>query len=70
MIIDSSGYLARLTSGSTGRNNKVYRNWWLIKAANEYKGRLDLGAVHVPKHLIGRKVRFKVEFIDEEEGRV
>lgn len=54
-MINSSGYLARERGGK--------RNWWLVKATSHPRGYVPLGQVSVPKHLVGRKIRFKVEVI-------
>lgn len=61
--IDSNGYLERRTSGShTGKNyvrSSVYRNWWLGKPI------ITLYNITIPKHLHGKRLRFKVEVVKE-----
>lgn len=57
-IVNTSGYLTR-------RGKK--REWYLIKA-DRLKCCVDLGRVIFPKHLIGQKVRFKVELIKDNGG--
>jgi hypothetical protein len=66
--IDGQGYISRKSMGvrsKTGRENSVWRNWWLVK----FLGKRDYGVVHVgkiyfPKEYVGKKVRFKIE-LDE-----
>lgn len=54
--VNSSGYLCRQKPSK--------RNWWFVKATDHPRGLVNLGFVCFPKHLVGRKVRFKVEVIE------
>lgn len=58
--INNEGYITR---------NYNKRNWWLIKNASTNRGYVDLGIIHTPKHLIGKKIRFKIEIIQEGETK-
>ena len=54
MAIIHNNYLARKS------NN---RNWWLVKQGN-YHGIIYFGKIYLPKELIGKRLKFKVELID------
>lgn len=42
------------------------RNWWIVKYNSTGKaGYVNLGKVNIPKEFVGRKLRFKVELIEE-----
>jgi len=55
MIIDKIGYVAR-------SSNK--RNWYIIKNGNN-SGRITIGEIYFPVHLIGRRCRLKLEMIKD-----
>jgi len=68
MIIDTNGYVARRTAKSGRKNNDLvhaFRNWWLVKWGTGDVGVIRLGCISVPKKYVGKKVRFKIEVIDE-----
>ena len=71
---NGSYYLARTPRGSSPkdrgrRGKKVYRDWWLIKHwKNGDRTRascINFGKVIIPNGFIGKKIRFKVEILDE-----
>ena len=58
---DGKMYLA------TAKPKDTIRDWWFVKnniKGNTLKGYVALNPVSFPKHFIGRKVRFVMEFID------
>lgn len=58
--INSAGYLYKRT------NRKVDRDWWLIKASKPQRtGIVSLTDVRFPFHLVGKKVKFKIEVIED-----
>lgn len=57
--IDNCGYLKRKTTKGSSRN------WWLVKYNSKNAGFITLHTVMFPKHLIGKRVRFKVEVIED-----
>lgn len=66
MIVNRRGYVAR---GKKGWDNPG-RNWWLVKESDKTRNKEPLGAVVLnnvmfPAEFIGRRVRFKVEVIDD-----
>jgi hypothetical protein len=65
---DGNWYVCRTTSsGNRGRLGKsqTYRNWYLIKD-HTTGGILKVnGSIVFPKEMIGKKVTFKMEIIDE-----
>lgn len=69
-IVNQQGYLERTTAGKCygqkGRKGtSTKRNWWLIKSSRLGCGYVTLNTVSLPKHLVGRRVRFKMEVIEE-----
>lgn len=60
MILTKQGYLQERW--------KSKKSEWLIKYQNDpnrKKGIVRIGDVRFPEHLIGKKVRFKIELVDE-----
>lgn len=55
MTFVKNSYVAR-------RVSKGFRNWFLIKA----DASIQLNQLFFPKELVGKKVRLKVEVIDDE----
>lgn len=53
MSVIKMGYVARSVKSSR-------RNWWLVK--NHI---VNLGRVSIPQMYVGKRVRFKIEIIDE-----
>jgi len=65
--VNEKGYIVRRTVGGYRGN---WRNWWLVKYqgnSNNKSGRVKLGYVTIPPHLIGRKIKFKIEVIDDDK---
>ena len=64
----TEGYISRRTCGSNHQGKhgkKIYRDWFFVKynpLGNA--GGLHLGTLWLPKELIGKKVRFKMEIIE------
>lgn len=72
MKIDEEGYITRRTGGAScgKRCKEIYRNWFFIKETNTKQTEtqkiiLALGNVYLPKNLLGKKIRFKIEIINE-----
>ena len=70
---DGEYYLCRYPMGSSNkcgiREQKKYRNWYLIKS-NKGAGFLGVtGIVTLPKEFIGKKVRLKVEIMEERKWK-
>jgi len=70
--INKQGYLERNPkAGRKNPNGKASkRNWWFVVALsykdhNKLYGRVEIHSVHFPEHMIGKKVRFKMEIIEE-----
>lgn len=57
--INEHGYLERKIHGS-------YREWWLVKYANSYCGAISAGTISVPEKYVGKRIRFRVEVLDDE----
>ena len=64
MRVSSKGYVERRTTKGSGRSSNPadWRNWWLVK----HKW-VNLGQVCIPQHLLGKRVRFKMEIIEDAE---
>lgn len=58
--INKQGYLVR----RSGRSN--YRNWWLVKWKDTSCGFVPMSLISIPKRYIGKRIRFKLEVIDDE----
>jgi len=60
--IGLSGYIERRTTGRSGRSdvNENWRNWWLVKDKT-----IPIATVSIPLKYLGKRVRFKMEVLDE-----
>ena len=58
--INNLGYLER-------KNNKETptRNWWLVKYGKRKEGIIPMKNIYAPKEYIGKKVRIKIELVDD-----
>lgn len=60
-VID--GYVARVRCGRKGKNKPSLssrsRNWWLGKE------RIQLGNVKIPEEYRGKRIRFKIEILED-----
>lgn len=70
-IISDEGYLQRQTTGTPCKQNvkgkvqaKIYRDWWFVKA-NKNRGYVTFKSVIFPEQYVGKKVRFKVEIMED-----
>lgn len=78
--VNSEGFIERLvklgckkshTDGFCKRiwkMNSGFRDWWLVKhsgSKNNHSGNLNLGTVYLPAKYVGKKVRFKIEVLEE-----
>ena len=68
----SGYYLERKTvrrrGGSKRDTDANYRDWWLIKHSSDGpNGRMYLhrGNIYVPKELVGKRIRFKIEVLED-----
>ncbi len=43
----------------------VQRNWWLVKNASKNRGSVQLGSLILPEEFVGKRVRFKIEVIED-----
>jgi len=63
---DNNWYVCRTSHGQLGKRNKNgYRNWFLIKYGSSNKGNLNVGHITFQKELVGKRIRLKVEVIDD-----
>jgi|TARA_Y100000310_G_C20409321_1_gene681165 hypothetical protein len=62
MRVNSRGYVERRTTGRSGRSDSSenWRNWWLVKDG----ATVPLKQVILPKHMVGKRVRFKMEILE------
>lgn len=70
---DGNYYVCRRPGGSTGqygsRGVKGHRNWFFVINQGGIKrkaGVIHVGYVSLPEEFVGKKVRLKVEVIEEE----
>jgi len=73
-MINNERYIVRKRGTSKeGNNYKGWRDWWLIKfhsvgTMGDRALPITIGPLSVPSRYIGRKVRFKMEVIGEEDS--
>jgi len=65
--INERGYLERVTSGN-GTGTTVYRNWWFVRQSSEKTCSVNLNNVKIPIKYLGKRVRFKMELVDDKES--
>ena len=66
----SNGSLYVCRKKSKGNQITNYRDWWFVKYCGHVKqkcGVIVLGTVTIPRELVGKRIRFKVEVIDDGE---
>ena len=71
MRINRFGYIERKTVRKVGGSKKTdmhtnYRDWYLVKSSGS-AGWVSLTTVYLPKNLIGKRVRFKREIIEDKK---
>lgn len=67
--VDHDGYLSRTERGHRNPGAKgSKRNWWLVKnGSNRARPSIVIKAIYLPHELIGKRVRFKLEIIQDEK---
>jgi len=68
VMLDKAGYILRKTkSKKNPRGKPTYRNWFFVrdKGKKTSLGYVCLGTLSLPKHLVGKKLRFKMELADD-----
>jgi len=60
-------YVAKMTSGGGGgnRTRTIYRNWWLVKQNSSTSCGITIRTISFPKEFVGKKVRLRLEVIDD-----
>ena len=64
-------YLCRTTStNNRGKwaDSKTLRNWWFVKYRSDSKNgcqQINVGSISLPKELVGKKIRFKIEQVED-----
>ena len=73
MTFVRDGYLVRHDTVGKFRgrppNTIPVRTWWLVKYSTELRskqGIVQLQKIHLPAELVGKKVRFKIEIVDDD----
>lgn len=57
----NSFYLERKVKEGKGK----FRNWFIVKHTNYENGHIPMSNISFPKEFIGKKVRLKVELVDD-----
>lgn len=72
MILDKDGYIMRRTRSSGGNigQSASYRNWFFVNQRNASTVGVQLGPLTLPKEYAGKRVRFKIEFVEEKKGNI
>jgi len=60
--LNSYNYL----QSETKNKNKTYKNWWLVKIDKYNNGLIRMNNIHLPKTFVGKRVRFKLEIIEDD----
>lgn len=70
VYINNQRYLERTTHGGkrNGNGKGTVRNWWLLKLNNKTgSSSLNIGSIHYPSHWVGKRIRLKVEVLEDDE---
>lgn len=72
--INHMGYVERRTKTNKGSNASAStRDWWLVKyACKDIKrkhGFVNMGNLKIPNWYVGKKVRFKIEVVEDENSK-
>jgi hypothetical protein len=65
MIVGQGNYLYRSGRGNNRACSKMSKVCIIRGRPNYSSGVIDIRGIHFPKHCIGKRVRIKVEFVDE-----
>ncbi len=66
--VNNKGYIEiRTTSNKNAKtDSSTWRDWWFVKAKGQYSGEIGINGISFSKEMIGKKVRLKVEVIEDE----
>lgn len=71
MKVNNAGYLERQSVGSRGCTKAKYRNWWMVKyRGGSNKGFVRIGDLILPEKMVGKRIRLKLEVIDDEKEKM
>jgi hypothetical protein len=64
MKVSKEGYIERRT-GRLTREEKGYRDWWIVRATVSPHGNISFGGTCItfPASYVGKKIRLKVEIV-------
>ena len=69
-IINRFGYLERRTAGSSKKGERHFKDWWGVRDyVYRKRGFIDLYRVYFPKKFIGKRVKIKVEVLNDNNKR-
>jgi len=60
-VMNDKGYVER----RAGKGKK--RNWYLVKEAEYKRGIITVNDIRLPTRFIGKRVRVKIEVVEDEE---
>lgn len=66
MTITKEGYVCRL-GGKNLNRQRTYYDWFPVRCTKTDVGIVQLGQLRLPTSLIGRKIKFKIEVIPDED---
>jgi len=70
--VNENNYLEKKALYTNSRKysyKSKYYDWWFVKYSKGNFGLIRLGNVSMPKRFIGKKIRVKIEVIDENERK-
>lgn len=69
MTFIRNNYVVRKRLGAQSghrTDEKIISNWWLVKHhGDRNSGHVQLGNINIPSEYVGKKVRFKIEIMED-----
>jgi len=66
MKINKNHYIeGKINVPKNSNSRRIYRDWFLVQHINKYCVGVIMSRLHFPKHMLGKRVRFKVEVIED-----
>lgn len=64
--IDDKGWCYTNKSHCTPNGNAARKYWWFTKYVTKSQIGINVGVIRLPNTFLGRKIRVKIEVVDEE----
>lgn len=63
--VNNGGYIEK-RCGRNSRGKREWRDWWLVKCCNTNCGKIGFKTLIIPQKYVGKRVRFKIEVIEDQ----